>query len=381
MSLKNKISVCGDKASNNFKEYSRQQKVLFFAVGSVCLPFPITCAVLFFAVCYLCFSKGALKLAFEKKFEWIIFGFGLLIIIVPLFYKRYLSSLVGLAILIGIVLFLMLKAYMTASLYYDTMNFCGLTSVACFFIAVLQKLFNGPMFRATGGLFNANYYGTICEFIIIFSVFGLLTNKRLRSFYVFTLLINVAGIFLCDCQSAWIAVIMAIFVLVFFGSNRKVALLFLCGAAVALFVGVFTPGLLPRLDRMPQTYMTRKNIWDTAIKGFLAHPVFGQGALTYMFSHKIYDGYKTYHAHSIYLDPLMSYGIVGTGLALTYLFIQLKNMLKNNIRTVIAVVFSAIAAALIHGITDNSLLWVQTGFLMLFVLSGTAIKKEIVKNT
>lgn len=357
-----------------FRQISWQQRVLLVTVASACLPFPITCAMLIVSVAVLLCDKTTRGIAFFNKSDMLIFGVGALAVIVPLFYRRYISAIAGIAICIGIMLFVLLRAWMSQGLYRLIMKACCVSSVFCFVFAIVQKIVFGPMFRSTGGLLNANYYGTICEFIIIFAVYLLISSKRNKGIYCSVLVINIAGIFLCDCQSAWIAIMVGVFCMLILSGRKRLAAYFAGAAMVALLVGIFTPGLLPRLEHMPQSFITRQNIWSTAIKGIIAHPLFGQGALTYLFSHELYGGYKTYHAHSLYLDPILSYGVLGTSLLLSYIVITIRQMAVRHRRPVICVAVAAITAAMVHGVTDNTLLWVQTGLLMIFVFSGAGIK-------
>ena len=54
------------------------------------------------------------------------------------------------------------------------------------------------------------------------------------------------------------------------------------------------------------------------------HPLFGQGSFTYYFNYlqsidTPHEMYKTQHAHNLLLDPLASFGIIGSFLVLLYL--------------------------------------------------------------
>lgn len=362
------------------REFSWQQRLLLATVASACLPFPITVLCILATVITLLLNSQARKTAFCFRTDLIAWFFCGLCIIVPLCYGRYISVVAGIGLLIGFILFLFLKALMTEKLFLSTIDACCITSVSCFIIGVIQKIINGQSFRATGGLFNANYYGTVCEFIIIFIICRLCTKSASVKFYLPLLVINIIGIFLCDCQSSWIAVMAGCVVLLLTFKGKKVAAIAIVGFLIVLIIGVFTPGLLPRLEHLPQSFITRKNIWDTAWQMFLAHPLFGQGALTYWFSNEIYGGYKTYHSHSLYLDPLVSYGIVGVSTLLLYAAASARRVTalisgaKN--RTIFAIVAGTVAAVLIHGITDNTLLWVQTGVLVVFVFSGLFVERE-----
>ncbi len=344
------------------------------------MPFLITCVMLTVAVVWAMIDMDTRKKVFTDKSNLPIYLFSVLILIVPLFYERYISALAGFGFVVTLLFSLFVKSIMDKSFFNKIMDVCCASSAICFIYSAVQKLALGTSFRATGGLLNANYYGTICEIVIIIAVYRLITNPKYKRFYISIIAINIVGIFLCDCQSAWIAVMLGVISLIFFSGHKKSGFIFLIICIFLIIIGIFTPGLLPRLDAMPQTFSTRMNIWATAIQGIKAHWLFGQGTLTYLFIYKLYDGYKTYHAHSLYLDPILNFGIVGVSIMLSYVAIMFRRVYLNRKRglnkDIMAVVLAVVFAICVHGITDITVLWVQTGMLFLIVISGVFIKSE-----
>ena len=56
----------------------------------------------------------------------------------------------------------------------------------------------------------------------------------------------------------------------------------------------------------------RVSIWNAGMTLFKQNPFWGEGPLTYMHSYpRIFAPYHE-HAHSIYIDTILSYGVVGT---------------------------------------------------------------------
>ncbi|MEG0692682.1 MAG: O-antigen ligase family protein, partial [Oscillospiraceae bacterium] len=281
---------------------TKPQLVLGLATASIFMPFLITCVMLVITVLYAVFNKDTRRKMFADRSNLPIYIFSILLLAVPLLYGRYFSAFAGFGFLVTLLFFLFAKSIMDKSFYNILMDICCGASTICFLYSVVQKMMLGSEFRTTGGLLNANYYGTICELVIIIAVYRALTNKKYRGIYFTIAAMNVAGIFLCDCQSAWIAVMAGVIGLLVFSGHKKQGFIFLIVSIILVVIGLFTPGLLPRMDVMPQTFTTRMNIWTTAFQGIKAHWLFGQGTLTYLFIYKLYDGYKTYHAHSLYLD-------------------------------------------------------------------------------
>ena len=359
---------------------TKSQMVLMFAATSIFMPFIITCLMLLVTVIYAVVNKQSRQLMFADKKNRPIYLFSICSLVVPLFYSRYISVLAGVGLVITLLFYLFVKSQMDKRLYHLIIDTCCGASTICFVYAVIQKIVMGAGFRTTGGLLNANYYGTICELVIILAVYRVLTNPTYKWFYYSMIVVNISGIFLCDCQSAWLATIVGVVGLLAFSGYKKPCLIFIVASIVLVIVGLYLPGVLPRMAVMPQTFTTRMDIWSTAIEGIKAHWLFGQGTLTYLFSYMLYGGYKTYHAHSLYLDPFLSYGVVGVGLMWWYggsIIARLNREHKQGIEQQhVPVIIGASMAIAVHGITDITILWVQTGMLLLIVISGAYVNQK-----
>jgi O-antigen ligase len=109
-----------------------------------------------------------------------------------------------------------------------------------------------------------------------------------------------------------------------------------------------------------------------AFTDFLKHPFFGRGLL----AHYQLTGNKiTPHAHNIYLDMLESTGIFGTS-AIIFIFsffarqlLQAYRQGDESVKARVALCGSAIAATMVHGITDAPIVGFQTGMMFALLLS------------
>ena len=96
-----------------------------------------------------------------------------------------------------------------------------------------------------------------------------------------------------------------------------------------------------------------------------------------MMIYEKYGGHVTQHAHSVYLDPILSFGIVGLASLVPYVFDNFKRLIKvyrqklNN--RYVALVISCITVILLHGIFDYTIFWVHTGILFLLIASSFGI--------
>lgn len=361
----------------------KKELLLIIAVASIFLPFAATFAVMLALGAVVLTNRECRASLVKLKGAPILAAFAALSLIVPAFYQRWISVLAGVMIVVIILFMMYAQTVITSSLYDISLDICCIMSVCPFVISIIQKLVNGFGYRATGALLNANYYGMIIEFVIIISVYRMFLNPKAGKWYLAVIVINIAGLFMCDCQSAWLAIIAGILVLLYVNGYKRYAIIFLIVSAVLVMVGILVPGVLPRWDKMPQTLATRIAIWSDAMKWISKHPIFGQGTLTYLFNQRIFGGYKTYHAHSLYLEPILSYGIVGTGLLISYFVVLIKQM-KTNVyiamsqskSRVKSLILAIMVSVCVHGITDIPLIWIQTGAFLAFIMSGAFISPK-----
>ena len=143
---------------------------------------------------------------------------------------------------------------------------------------------------------------------------------------------------------------------------------------------LLNPSQFPRVDNIIDYFMTRAGIWEVAIQNIITHPLFGEGPMTYMHIYSLYNGHPTEHAHSIYLDPLLCFGIVGLMTIAPYIYSNIQRLyhlwkLKID-KTLVALVVSFTVMIFIHGLLDYTIFFVQTGFLYLLIASSFDIYKK-----
>ena len=80
------------------------------------------------------------------------------------------------------------------------------------------------------------------------------------------------------------------------------------------------------------TFASRIKIWKTAFICISMYPLFGWGPQTYKKFYPLVHGHKAPHAHNIYIDSILSYGVIGTILVLCYTFVLNKEIFTSNTR-------------------------------------------------
>ena len=361
--------------------YTPAQRAVFLCAASIFLHYIITCAIVLGTVIWGLCQREIRSSMFHKRGVPALCIFFVLLLVVPFCYGWYMGVFAGIGAIVVLLFFLFSASVMNSESWWKAMDICCTASIVPFFYAIVQKFVFGPEFRSTAGLLNANYYGTVIEFVVLICVWRILQEPEKKNFFIPLIIINVIGVFLCDCQSSWLSIVLSLTVLLFLSRREKAGAVFCTIAAVIIIFGLTVPGILPRLYKMPQTVATRMDIWETALCGIQAHPLFGQGTLSYWFSYARYGGgYETYHSHSLYLDPFLNYGIVGVAL-FGYFFFRIfqqiyRNFRKPCFRDCSSLAIAATSAVLVHGVTDTTLLWIQTGMLFLLLLAVSGFRED-----
>ena len=126
----------------------------------------------------------------------------------------------------------------------------------------------------------------------------------------------------------------------------------------------------------------RVSIWNAGMTLFKQNPFWGEGPLTYMHSYpRIFAPYHE-HAHSIYIDTILSYGVVGTvllGIAASYPIRKLFDMSQEQSkRPIVGLYLSFLTVVAVHGIFDLALFWVQSSFIFLLVMCSLPLKHSMI---
>ena len=237
---------------------------------------------------------------------------------------------------------------------------------------------DSPKDRVNSTFFNANYYAMMIEFIVLICVYKMMQVKTLRRivFYLFTIAANLFALYLTGCRTAWIPFVVTV-PFMFLMNKRFGFFSFSMGAIAVSGISLLVyPELMQRTSILGD-FLKRAKIWKTAVKGIKAHPLFGEGPLTYYHIYKQYGGHPTQHAHNVILDPLLSHGLIPCIILLVYLGSNLKEVWLLFKRRIDMRLFSLIVAflltVLIHGILDYTIYWVQTSLLFFIVFSASSI--------
>ena len=376
-SLKKKLHV------NNF-----DSMVVLLLTFSIFLPFYASVAVVFgIAVMTMMNCKKRTK-AFSSPYAKFILGFLIIPFFVSATYNNYWGMLYAIVILAVATSAFYVRSVMTQELFDKAMDLSAFLSVWCALIAIYQKIAvysSAPKYRPISTFHNANCYGMMIEFIVIIAMYRIFTNPKFKNYYLAAIGINLVGLYLCASLSAFVATAVAVMTMFIMKNRYKLAIGLVAATAIFIAVGLVFPSIFPRgLEAIDNTLDQRLSIWSTSIKGILKNPFLGTGAMSYQMVCEQLGGYKTYHCHNLVLDTLLNYGFIGFGVMGIYIMTQMKLLylrFKNNIGVNMDILFlAATMATAVHGLTDVTISWIQTGLLFILIFSSNGIGSEFLEN-
>ena len=114
---------------------------------------------------------------------------------------------------------------------------------------------------------------------------------------------------------AIIEVGVGIFTLLILYKKRSILITSFAIVVIALIMLYINPGLFPRILDSGTSTDQRIFVWDQAIKYIKLNPLFGHGFLGYYHLQGIHGSmWNTAHTHNFVFEPLLCFGIIGTGI-------------------------------------------------------------------
>ena len=242
-------------------------------------------------------------------------------------------------------------------------------------------IFNSPTRRITSTFMNANIYAMIIDFVCVICMYRFVKNENIlyRIFYFIVVLFNFFVLYLTGSRTALLTFVIIFPIFLYCIRWKK---LFITSIVLELCVCglVFLkPNLIPRISDM-STFASRIKIWKTAFLCISMYPFFGWGPQTYKQFYPLVHGHKAPHAHNIYIDSILSYGIVGTLILLVYIFLLNKEIFTSNTRkenpALFGMMMCFIVIVLIYGLLDCTLNIVATGTLCFIILNSACMYLE-----
>lgn len=373
--------------------FTLDEYIIMFVVCSLFLPF-YCCLIAIACVLVYLFLKKRLRAIIHEtpRANWAI-GFCLLTSVVAFVNGNILGGFCAIGILLLLMFIFYYRCIINKRLFELLMDACCIISLFCFAWSIMEyfriidrldysfielRVEDNPKDRINSTFFNANYYAMMIEFLVLICIYKMMQVKTMRRtiFYMITIACNLFSLYLTGCRTAWVPFLVTVPFM--FLINKRFGYFSLSMGSIASggVAILINPDLFQRTNIFAD-FAKRANIWETAIKGIQAHPLLGEGPLTYYHIYPLYHGHPTQHAHSVYLDPFLSHGVIGVLIFAVYLGSNLKQIWHLFTRRIDLRLFSLITACiltvLIHGILDYTVYWIQTGLLFLLILSSSSI--------
>lgn len=395
--------------------YTEEDRIITILFASIFLPWQITIISLIGCFIYVLIRFDVHEFITKVAGSKVLIGFSIYLLAVSLFNQNWLGALlsVGMFILFGMVLFF--RRYIHKNLWEQIIDIAIVLSVVSVIYAIGEQFYymslfedmsffyiqNKPQYRVHTFYFNANYYAMMILFIECMCIYKFFNMKEIKWHLYYTMMgiLNLFALYLTGGRIAWLCLALAVFIMLLLNKWYKLFGVAFTGAIAAIATLALKPNLLPRLASQGLKIGRRTKIWDTALLIIKDSALFGRGPLTY---YNVYESYtaeyiKVYglkslkqyklgissqHAHSMFLEPIVSFGIVGTIIICVYLGIQIKyffRMIKRNIDSKLSALIAGIYACTIaFCIIDFPVFWVQTGMCFLFMISAFEMyKKEL----
>lgn len=379
------------KWKQTISSLSKNEIMVLLFVTSVYVSVYAVAAMMLVYLFYIPLSGQWKKALPAKALDWLLLGFACSALISTLFFSKdgYLFDTlipkhVFILLSIGILLLcfeiFFFEKTITKRIFSLGLRWMTVLSVTSFLLALFQKIFriypdpiNRPG-RVASVYNNENYYGMVIEFVAVICLYLFFQSKskKQKSLYFVIFALNLIGLWFCQTRMAFLIIAATAFIFLFFNARKlSYAILSLIGIGSILLL--INPSLLPRFDSISSYLDFRLGIWRQAKDAFFNVPLLGRGYYAYstVWKEAVGTHYPALHAHNLYLESLLNFGIIGSTFLGSYSFIKIfqciKKCRKNALRLEFSLALCFAVTVILHGLADTTVFWPQTGFFVVFL--------------
>ncbi|HFV2560223.1 TPA: O-antigen ligase family protein [Streptococcus pneumoniae] len=380
------------------KGLSSKELILLGIILSIFLPFYLFVVVLCLYIISLIFT-GDMKSILQKMGEHpMLLLFLSYSTVISILAQNWMGLVASVGMFLFTIFFLHYQSILSHKFFRLSLQFVLFGSVLSAAFASLEhfqivKKFNYAFLspnmqvwhqnRAEVTFFNPNYYGIICCFCIMIAFYLFTTTKLnwLKVFCVIAGFVNLFGLNFTQNRTAFPAIIAGAIIYLFTTIKNWKAFWLSIGVFAIGLSFLFSSDLGVRMGTLDSSMEERISIWDAGMALFKQNPFWGEGPLTYMHSYpRIHAPYHE-HAHSLYIDTILSYGIVGTILLVLSSVAPVRLMMdmsqESGKRPIIGLYLSFLTVVAVHGIFDLALFWIQSGFIFLLVMCSIPLEHRM----
>lgn len=381
------------------KSLSKQEGLLLGVILSIFLPFYLFVIIFISYLLWLVYTgemKGILKRLSQHPILLFFIAYSTAI---SLLAQNVMGVVSSVAMFLFAIFFYYYQAQLTPKFFRLTIEGVLASSVLAAVFAALEHFqivkkfdytFLSPRMqvwhqnRAEVAFFNPNYYGIICCFCIMIGFYLISTTKLrwLRIFSMIAIFANLFGLNFTQNRTAFPAIIFGAIIYLFTTIKNWRAFWLSIGVFGVGLAFLFSSDLGVRMGTLDSSMEERVSIWNAGMALFKQNPFWGEGPLTYMHSFPRIGAPYHEHAHSIYIDTILSYGVVGTvllGIASTTPVRMLIDMSQvPSKRPILGLYLSFLTVVAVHGIFDLALFWLQSSFIFLLVMCSLPLKHSMI---
>ena len=361
-----------DFALKYLKGENKGQTIILFAVASLFMPYVLSAVVLLFVCVRALVIKNVRTAIFKDADFKLLLLFFALNFIPPLFFRNYLGFACFFGVNAMLIFSLYSRKYITENLTEKIFDVVSLMSISCAAVSTFIKA-SEHGYRSPSVFFNPNYYGTMITFIILICFFRLLKRNGNALFNIVTILANVYGLLMADCQSAFFAIGFGAVLMLLLTRHFKTFALFLCMGIVGIIFLPYLTFIMPRIGGALSNIALRSEIWKAGFMAFCENAFLGRGMMGYLQIYSEFGGPKNFHCHNLFIDMLLSFGIVGSIPLVTFVSKNLVKCAKS--KAFMPLLMSVFAALMLHSLVDVTVSWIQTGGFAAFLLSTAFAEK------
>lgn len=381
------------------KSLSKQEGLLLGVILSIFLPFYLFVIIFISYLLWLVYTgemKGILKRLSQHPILLFFIAYSTAI---SLLAQNVMGVVSSVAMFLFAIFFYYYQAQLTPKFFRFTIEGILASSVLAAVFAALEHFqivkkfdytFLSPRMqvwhqnRAEVAFFNPNYYGIICCFCIMIGFYLISTTKLkwLRIFSMIAIFANLFGLNFTQNRTAFPAIIFGAIIYLFTTIKNWRAFWLSIGVFGVGLAFLFSSDLGVRMGTLDSSMEERVSIWNAGMALFKQNPFWGEGPLTYMHSFPRIGAPYHEHAHSIYIDTILSYGVVGTvllGIASATPVRMLIDMSQvPSKRPILGLYLSFLTVVAVHGIFDLALFWIQSSFIFLLVMCSLPLKHSMI---
>ena len=381
------------------KSLSKQEGLLLGVILSIFLPFYLFVIIFISYLLWLVYTgemKGILKRLSQHPVLLFFIAYSTAI---SLLAQNVMGVVASVAMFLFAIFFYYYQSQLTPKFFRLTIEGVLASSVLAAVFAALEHFqivkkfdytFLSPRMqvwhqnRAEVAFFNPNYYGIICCFCIMIGFYLISTTKLrwLRIFSMIAIFANLFGLNFTQNRTAFPAIIFGAIIYLFTTIKNWRAFWLSIGVFGVGLAFLFSSDLGVRMGTLDSSMEERVSIWNAGMALFKQNPFWGEGPLTYMHAYPRIGAPYHEHAHSIYIDTILSYGVVGTvllGIASATPVRMLIDMSQvPSKRPILGLYLSFLTVVAVHGIFDLALFWIQSSFIFLLVMCSLPLKHSMI---